>query len=821
LSNSILYLGIDFGTTNSSLAWVRDTPLQRQSPYVLREPVKFERTDLGASSGAFSVRTPTLVGLSPRGVGSTLLLGWDWLASLVSRKKARGTEWGSPRHGTEFFRSVKSDLGSYKVYAYSNNEALRTPRDVAAAAIGDLLEKAKAGPLADDELSQARVAIGVPAGLSASGRTDTLEAAYLAGLRPGRVELVDEPIAAVTDWLNHPSSADSLGGPGERRVLVFDYGGGTLDLALVRVSLVAERRPSLIVTTLAVSQYARRGADAIDTAIMERIVWPQIERHSGLLRAQIDPAEQRSIEDLLIPSLVRNLKERLCDQVAQRLVPLRRDLAAQTAMLRSEEVGDIKVQVASLNLKACGVTTPMPRSFSLTARELASLTSPMLAEDTDGEDWHVSSLLMPIRETLDAAGVSPAQLDVVLVHGGGCRNPFVRHGLEAWLARQRGGTPGCVVRETPSLEASVALGAAVACYQRHALGRELVAPVTSAAVGVSTLNDKPVEVVPRFAPIPFPAGGEYHEVPTEFYIRLTNQPRLVVPFYARDSARIVESVTLDLLEGVKAGDVIRLRVRVDHSKVLHWQYRLEDGAWTSARAVAEAWSPLPMTRAERGLAAHRRAMLEQLEWSGSVSREGLRMELWHLFWANREAELDAAMTDYTERFGLTGNVARLRGYRCSDQGRWEESIGWHERALQMEPTNGYHPAAIGQALVQLGRFDEAEARCRQALTLDPGLSFIHELLAAIRRGKGDEARAREELTQGLRVVDVALARAPRDRSLLCTRQRILHALGDYGGASETASDVRRLDEASRLGAEPDYRIAGPDSGFLEAGAGRA
>jgi hypothetical protein len=376
------------------------------------------------------------------------------------------------------------------------------------------------------------------------------------------------------------------------------------------------------------------------------------------------------------------------------------------------------------------------------------------------------------------------------------------------------------VRETPSLEASVAFGAAVACYQRHALGRELVAPITSDAVGVSTHNDQPVEVVPRFAPIPFPAGGAYHEVPTDFYIRLRNQPRLVVPFYAGGSLRIVETVTLDLPQGTQAGDVVRLRVRVDPSKVLHWQYRLAGGPWTTAPSVAEAWSPRPSTRAERDLARHRRRMAEQMERQGSVTQDALRMELWHLYWADRNPELDAAIADYTEAFGPTCNVARLRGFRCSDQDRWEEAIEWHQRAAQTDPTNAYHTAAIGQALVHLGRLDQAEARCRQALAQDDQLAFVYELLAAIWRARGDEPSARAELAQGLRAVDAALGRTPADRSLMATRQRILHAMGDYRAAAEASADLRRLDEASRLGAEPDYRIAGPDSGFETAAAGR-
>lgn len=806
-----LYLGIDFGTTNSSLAWARDTPLQRQGPCVTREAVAFERPDLGASTGAFSIRTPTLVGMSPRGDNDRTLLGWNWLASLLKRARNGVGPLEAPRHGTMFFRSVKSDLGTYKVYPYSWNGDLSTPCDVAAAAIRDLLDKARAGPLADDDIARARVGIGVPAGLSAAARVDTLEAARLAGLTPALVELIDEPVAALADWLNHPSSEPCLSGPMERRVLVFDYGGGTLDLALVRVSLAPERRPPIMVTNLAVSQYHRRGADAIDARLMDKVVWPQIERACGRSREQLIKPHRRSVEDLLIPALVRPLKERLCDMVSERLGSHRGDVEARVRMLRSREMNACRVEASPPSLRRCGVDIDLPRKVTLTAAELAEVTAPCLEEVGQTPEGRAGSLLTPIRETLHAAGVKIEDVDVVLLHGGGTRNPFVRCGLETWLAAR---SPRCVIRETPSLDASVAYGAAVAVFRRHALGQDLAAPITSSALGVVTHNDQPVEIVPRFASIPFPGSYTFHEVPTDFFVRLRNQPRLVVPFYAGSPDRIVETVTLDLPSGVAVGAVVRLRVRVDRDKGLHWKYSLEGGPWQDAPSVSEVWSARPARREERELTRHRRAMLEQLKVSGRVPKEMLRMELWHLYWAGRDGECDAAIADYVEAFEMSGNIARLTGFRCSDHGRWEESAGWHEQAALLEPTNAYHPAALAHAQAELGRYDQAEASCLRSLTLNPQLHLAHETLSAIWLARGDLSRVREELMQALAVVTRNLARTPGDRYLLLSRSRICHALGEYGEASQSGADVRRLDESDRLGGEPDYRIAGPDSGFL-------
>ena len=117
-------------------------------------------------------------------------------------------------------------------------------------------------------------------------------------------------------------------------------------------------------------------------------------------------------------------------------------------------------------------------------------------------------------------------------------------------------------------------------------------------------------------------------------------------------------------------------------------------------------------------------------------------------------------------------------------------------------------------LDRLGRTDEAEAKCREALTMDPRLGFAYECLGRIYRRRGDEKRAREEFRRGLAVVEQDLARSSDDHRLLAQQRYFCHALGDYGGSDEAAARLRRVEQTERLGGDPEMRIAGPDSGFL-------
>jgi len=109
-------------------------------------------------------------------------------------------------------------------------------------------------PLAEQE-----IVLTVPASFDEGARVLTVQAAQAAGL--ARVRLLEEPQAAVYDWLFHHrhTLVESLGQT--RLVLVCDVGGGTTDFTLVGV----ERGPCL--TRLGVGDHLMLGGDNMDLAL--------------------------------------------------------------------------------------------------------------------------------------------------------------------------------------------------------------------------------------------------------------------------------------------------------------------------------------------------------------------------------------------------------------------------------------------------------------------------------------------------------------------------------------------------------------------------
>jgi molecular chaperone DnaK (HSP70) len=111
-------------------------------------------------------------------------------------------------------------------------------------------------------LEQQDLVLTVPASFDEGARALTLEAARLAGL-PG-LRLLEEPQAALYDWLHRHRAAllDELADT--RLVLVADVGGGTTDFSLVKVEL-NDGMPRL--TRIGVGNHLILGGDNMDLAL--------------------------------------------------------------------------------------------------------------------------------------------------------------------------------------------------------------------------------------------------------------------------------------------------------------------------------------------------------------------------------------------------------------------------------------------------------------------------------------------------------------------------------------------------------------------------
>lgn len=222
--------GIDLGTTNSAIC-----RMEHGVPAIIR-------SDNGMET------MPSCVSFKK---GGALTVGYSAYSDL-GRSKLRALKRKSGLTSDsciEFKRYMGSDITYISPYA----EHRWTPEELSAQVLRSLCS------FVTDETVKAAV-ITVPAKFTVNQKDATLEAAHLAGLE--QVELLQEPIAAS---MAYGLKADDKNGIW----MVFDFGGGTLDVALVHVS-------DGIMQVFDTEGDNYLGGKNLDEAIVSKILLPEL-----------------------------------------------------------------------------------------------------------------------------------------------------------------------------------------------------------------------------------------------------------------------------------------------------------------------------------------------------------------------------------------------------------------------------------------------------------------------------------------------------------------------------------------------------------------
>ena len=142
-------------------------------------------------------------------------------------------------------------------------------------------------------LERQDVVLTIPASFDEGARALTVEAARLAGLP--RLHLVEEPQAALHDWLHRHRDrlADELAR--SRLILVADVGGGTTDFSLIRVSM-EDGQP--VLDRIGVGRHLMLGGDNMDLVL------------AHLAESRLHPSQPGSPPQKLSASRMSQLMER-------------------------------------------------------------------------------------------------------------------------------------------------------------------------------------------------------------------------------------------------------------------------------------------------------------------------------------------------------------------------------------------------------------------------------------------------------------------------------------------------------------------------------
>ena len=372
--------------------------------------------------------------------------------------------------------------------------------------------------------------------------------------------ILDEPSAAVLyyiDYLRRARSRSEIAQAIEREkgltLLVFDYGGGTLDVSVASVTRVKGGGTGLRI--LANMGDNAIGGDTIDLIVMKE-----------LLRRCKEKITNFEFDTALVTSDFKELEGR-CDRegwsagVWRELLRIRaawKDLAeAAKIRIAEQKQSDIEVLPALIVRVADGAIVTAPKSVKLAplpANTIANLLQPVLARCAD-----------LITSSLGLAGIDAADVDYILHTGRQSLLPQIRRGVRG-LFPHLGDDRDLLEEE--HLKVCVAKGAALYGSMRNALvrpdarihflseGRRL-----PHSYGVETFVD-PLE--PEFDEV-IPRGSSYPTEKTKGYPPEMIPPsgQLSLKFYQNTGASkaihgnphvsLVGQISIDTLEDGKPG----------------------------------------------------------------------------------------------------------------------------------------------------------------------------------------------------------------------------------------------------------------------------
>lgn len=393
-------------------------------------------------------------------------------------------------------KSIKSQMGRAFAEGLDANVPDKTPAQISSRILEHmLLNAAKIYHLKNIE----DAIITVPANFDFIMRQATLKAAELAGIKirnadgSPRQVLLSEPRAVIYDFINQVRNgeiaAQILDLSTKKNVMVFDLGGGTLDITLHEISRRSDAPEVLKVQDLATNRYTLLGGDDFDLCLAQTMFNHYMEQYDAYDEiVQKIRTEQKGVMSQLL-NYAEELKIKLSSQKS--------DALGSYVSFWDDEDEEETYPVGG-NISATGYAY----SDDFTATQLEGIWRDFMGEELNFDDYKNlaevtakfgkrKNIILPILDVLKKAavklGTRDVQVDAVIMNGGMSRFYMVINRLKKFFGFEP------IVALNP--DQAVARGAAVYHYFLHKYAAQLAEEVKN-----ELPEQTPTQPQPQFQP---------------------------------------------------------------------------------------------------------------------------------------------------------------------------------------------------------------------------------------------------------------------------------------------------------------------------------
>ncbi len=555
---TIRVLGIDLGTTNSTVAeliWTKgNQEAHAECIEIKQETLQGDFIDVMVPSVVALFQDKTFIGEGAKRLGA---------ATQYKLKPYKS-----------IFSECKNDMGVQKKFPQAP-EGYKSPLEISAIILGFLREASQR----HNQNRAEHTIVTVPASFQTTQREDTLKAAENAGIKIEDGDLLDEPVAAFLCYAIEQRGMLELEEGKEKKLLVFDFGGGTCDVAIFALCKHASR---LNLSPLSVSRYHRLGGGDIDRAILYEILLPQILVQNDLTKFDLDFEDKKLILEPAFIGLAESLKIGLCKQINK-----------LKAFKKYSDLDSIKQIYPGFQVCTLGNNQQIKvQSPSISAAEFERVLEPFLNDDllfaTETEYRLTNSIFSPIQDAIDRADLKAEQIDLCLLVGGSTLIPQVRERMDEFFTNSK----LLIFDDYEATQTAIAKGSAYHALALSVFGHGIVQPVAHDSIGINT-DTGIIELVHKGQLLPYSSEKQSKE------IRLDVPRTLIVGYLpirieiiagSDEKARTIETRCWNIEAPVNKGDAIWLECCLDANQTFKFSLSLEDG-----RSLMETVIENPLT----------------------------------------------------------------------------------------------------------------------------------------------------------------------------------------------------------------------------------
>ena len=369
-------------------------------------------------------------------------------------------------------KSIKSQMGNALAEGLSSNIPDKTPAQVSSRILEHMLRNA-ARIFHLEKIDDA--VITVPANFDFIMRQATLKAAELAGIKIRKADgsprqiLLSEPRAVIYDFINQVRNgeiaAQILDLSTKKNVMVFDLGGGTLDITLHEISRRDDAPEILKVQDIATNRYTLLGGDDFDLCLAKAMYRNYLNQYS---------------EHPDIVQKIRNEEKGVMSQLLNYAENLKLEVSAQKSDAFGDDSSGWWDDEEDFSVGGNIGTTGYAYSDNFTTAQLEDIWRDFMGEEINFDDYKnlaavtekfgkQKNIILPILDVLSKAavklGTENVKVDAVIMNGGMSRFYMVVNRLKKFF----GFDP--IIALDP--DQAVARGASVYHYFLHKYDKEL------------------------------------------------------------------------------------------------------------------------------------------------------------------------------------------------------------------------------------------------------------------------------------------------------------------------------------------------------------